>query len=193
MKRIIALCAALLWLGGANAYAQDADHAWGTPGGAIVNGAIGMCLNSAGLAIPTGPLCVGGTPVSVPTTDPCGSSGVAKSSAPISIATATTTQLVAVSGTTAIYVCGFSMSIAPSAVSADSAQFEYGTSTNCTGTHALTGTFGSGDLTSAAPPLGISYGGGGQAIFSAPASNGLCLVTAGTAVNVQGVLTYVQM
>ena len=58
MKRIIALCAALLWLGGANAYAQDADHAWGTPGGAIVNGAIGMCLNSSGLAIPIGANCV---------------------------------------------------------------------------------------------------------------------------------------
>ena len=29
-------------------------------------------------------------------------------------------------------------------------------------------------------------------IFTAPASNGVCIVTAGTAVSVQGVLTYVQ-
>lgn len=123
--------------------------------------------------------------------DPC-QSGVAKSSVPIAVATATTTSLVAVSGSTTVYVCGFSISIAPSATAADTALFEYGTSTNCTGTHALTGTYGDGDLTSAAPPIVVDYGNAGATIFKSAASAGVCIVTAGTAVSVQGVLTYVQ-
>jgi hypothetical protein len=122
--------------------------------------------------------------------DPC--SYAQKSSASISVTSATTTSLVAVSGSTAVYVCGFSFTIAPSATSADTAQLEYGTGASCTGTHALTGTYGNGDLTTSAPPLPVSYGGGLGTVVTAPASNGVCLVTAGTTVNVQGVLTYVQ-
>lgn len=125
-----------------------------------------------------------------PAADPC--SFAAKSSAVINVTSALTTQLVAVSGSTSVYVCGFSLSIAPSATSADTAEFEYGTSTNCTGTHALTGTYGAGDLTTAAAPLPINYGGGNQTVFRAPASQGLCMVSVGTTVNIQGVLTYVQ-
>ncbi|MBV8474084.1 MAG: hypothetical protein JO107_14795 [Hyphomicrobiales bacterium] len=60
LKRFLALAAALLWLGGADAYAQTY---WVTPGGPGVNGAIGMCLNAQGQAIPVGPNCVGATPV----------------------------------------------------------------------------------------------------------------------------------
>jgi uncharacterized protein (DUF779 family) len=123
--------------------------------------------------------------------DAC-ASGVARSSATISVVTATTTSLVAVSGTTAVYVCGFSITIAPSATSADTAQFEYGTGAACTSPTALTGTYGNGDLTTAAPVVSVSYGGGRATIFTAPASNGICIVTGGTTVNVQGVLTYVQ-
>ena len=123
--------------------------------------------------------------------DPC--EGATKSSAPINVTSPGTVQLVAISGSTAIHVCGFSLSIAPSATSADTAQFEYGTSTNCTGTNALTGLYGAGDLTTAAPPLSVNLGNGGQTMFSTPAANGLCIVVAGTTVNVQGFLTYVQL
>ncbi len=130
------------------------------------------------------------TPVPVSTSDPC--SSAAKSSAVISVATATTTSLVAVSGSTKVYVCGFSMSIAPSATAADTAAFEYGTGAACTGPTALTGTYGNGDLTSAAPVVPVSYGGAGQTVFASAASNGICILTTGTAVSVQGVLTYVQ-
>ena len=129
-------------------------------------------------------------PCFVPATDPCMSG--AKTSVAINVKSATTTSLVAVSGSTSIYVCGFSFSIAPSATSADSAELEYGTSTACTGTHALTGVFGDGDLTSATSPIVVSYGGSGAMVTSTPGSQGLCLVTAGTAVDVQGVLTYIQ-
>lgn len=125
-------------------------------------------------------------------TDPCQSSAVLKSSAPISVATAATTALVAVSGTQSVYVCAYALTIAPSATSADSAKFEYGTGTACaTGATALTGTFASGDLTTSAAPLAISQA-GAFTLFTAPSTNGLCIVTAGTTVNVQGVITYVQ-
>lgn len=60
MKRSLAVLAALLWLGAASAYATDNDHDWTTPGGAVVNGAVGMCLNYAGQAIPIGPNCATG-------------------------------------------------------------------------------------------------------------------------------------
>ncbi len=128
--------------------------------------------------------------LSVQNADPCFAS--AKSSAAISVASATTTSLVAVSGSTVVYVCGFSMTIAPSATAADTAAFEYGTGAACTGPTLLTGTFGNGDLTSAAPVVPISYGDGGHTIFKSAASAGICILTAGTAVSVQGVLTYVQ-
>lgn len=128
--------------------------------------------------------------VAVKTSDPCTSA--AKSSVAISVATATTTSLVAVSGSTVAYVCGFAMTIAPSATAADTALFEYGTSTTCTSPTSLTGTFGNGDLTSAAPVAPVSYGDGLATVFKGAASAGICIVTTGTAVSVQGVLTYVQ-
>ena len=127
------------------------------------------------------------TVVSAGPSDPCAAPLIAKTTVPIGVATATTTQLVAPDGTTKVYVCGGAISIAPSATSADTALFEYGTSTACTGTHALTGTLGNGDLTSAAPPIVVPLAG-----LVTPPSQGLCIVTAGTAVSVQGFLTYVQ-
>ncbi len=129
--------------------------------------------------------------LSVRAADPC--FGNLKASVPISVASATTTSLVAVSGVTSVYVCGFSMTIAPSATAADTAQFEYGTGATCgTGTTVLTGTYGNGDLTSATGVATVNYSGGGSTIFVAPAGNGICIATTGTAVSVQGVMTYVQ-
>ena len=97
--------------------------------------------------------------VSVSTVDPCLSSAVLKATAPVTVATAATTQIVAPSGTKAVYICGGSFSIAPSATSAATALIEYGASSNCTGTHALTGAFGAGDLTTAAPPIVVNLTG----------------------------------
>lgn len=129
--------------------------------------------------------------VSVVTLDPCSSAG--KSSVPINITSATTTQLVALVVSQVIYVCGFSATIAPAAVTADTLLFEYGTGSSCgTGTTSLTGTYGNGDLTTAAPPTVVAAGNGGQTIFNTTAGNALCALSAGGAVNIQGVLTYVQ-
>lgn len=153
----------------------------------VINDASGNRLN--GLTVGTF-----GVPssnvISVQNNDPC--SYAAKSSAAISVTSATTTSLVAVSGTTVVYVCGVSFTIAPSATTADTALFEYGTGAACTSPTVLTGTYGNGDLTSAAPVVAVNYGGAGQTVFKSAASAGVCILTAGTAVNVQGVLTYVQ-
>lgn len=127
--------------------------------------------------------------VSTQTNDPCTAN--TKSSAAINVTSATTTSLVAVSGSTTVYVCGFSMTVAPSITSADTALFEYGTGAACTSPVALTGTYGNGNvaLTGVVP---VTYGSGIATIFKSAASNGVCILTAGTTVSVQGVLTYVQ-
>ncbi len=123
--------------------------------------------------------------------DPCASG--TRLSVPINLtAAAGTTSLVAVSGSTVVYVCGVAFTIAPSATTADSILFEYGTGAACTGPVALTGTFGSGDVTTSAPLVVVNYGGGLNTVFKSAASNGVCALTAGGTINIQGVLTYVQ-
>jgi hypothetical protein len=114
--------------------------------------------------------------------DPCQSPAVVKSSVAVNIASATTTQLVALSGTTKVYVCGFSASMMGTT---PAITFEYGTGTTCgTGTTALTGAF--------APTAGsvLNIGQGGTA-FAGIAGNALCALSGGTP-SIQGVLTYVQ-
>jgi hypothetical protein len=110
----------------------------------------------------------------------------------ISISSATTTQLVGLVSNQAIYVCGFSFDVVPSATTADTAQLSYGTGTNCgTGTTALTGQYGAGYATTG-PPILYTSGGQDMTAAKAPTGNALCLVSAGTTVSIQGVLTYVQ-
>ena len=112
--------------------------------------------------------------------DPCQNPSVAKSSVSVAISTATTTQIVAISGTKATYVCGGTLVFGASTT----AQFEYGTSTNCTGTNALTGVMSPGTGTT----VGLS---GDGTRFGAPASNGLCVVSTGTG-GIEGYISYVQ-
>ena len=122
--------------------------------------------------------------------DPC--AYAQKLSAVIAITSATTTSLVAVSGTTSVYVCSFSFSASNVVTTANILSFEYGTSTNCTGTHALTGGYGTGSVL-AASPTAYSSGNSGSTIFSAPSANGICAVTTiGGSGSFEGVLTYVQ-
>jgi hypothetical protein len=125
------------------------------------------------------------------TSDPC--SYGAKLSAPINITSATTTSLIALSGTTSVYVCGFSVSISQVVTTPNTIQFEFGTGAACVTTQTvLTGLFGGGGVTAAAP-ITISYGGGNNTMFKAPAGNAICAVTAiGASGSFQGVLTYVQ-
>jgi hypothetical protein len=172
--------------GSSNAITSQSANAHVAPD-VVINDANGNRLNG----LTTGTL---GSPstqyLSVQNADPC--SYAAKSSASIAITSAATTSLVAVSGSTAVYVCGFSVTISEVATTANTIQFEYGTGASCTGTHALTGTMGAGGVTAGAPIV-VAYGSGGSTVFNAPASNGICAVTAiGASGSFEGVLTYVQ-
>jgi hypothetical protein len=116
-----------------------------------------------------------------------------KSSVAISVATATTTALVSASNSTTIFVCGYSMSIASSATTANTAKLEMGTGATCgSNTAALTGTYGSNDAAVSTTPTQVDHGNGESTVMQTTAGYALCLVTAGNSPWVQGVLTYVQ-
>jgi hypothetical protein len=115
--------------------------------------------------------------------DPCQSPTTIKSFAPIAISGVATTQIVALSGVTQIFVCGF---MGAGGGTSPTLQFVYGTGSNCaTGTTNLTGAFlpGSGSTSSYTP---------GMTGFKAAAGNALCLTQTGTAPSYNGVITYVQ-
>lgn len=100
----------------------------------------------------------------------------------LNVSTATTTQLVALSGTTTTYVTHFDVI----AGGTGNITFVYGTGSNCaTGTTSLSGAY---NLTAQA---GISAGGGLGAVIVVPAGKALC-VTTSAAVQMSGLVTYVQ-
>lgn len=117
--------------------------------------------------------------------DPCMDPNVAKSSVVLSIATATTTSLVATNGTKKIYVCGISATMAGTS---PTATFITGTtaSTACdTGASGLTGA-----MNPSATVGSINIGWGGTTMKTA-AGGALCVTTAATTA-IYGVLSYVQ-
>lgn len=123
--------------------------------------------------------------------DPCMNPLIAKSSAAINITTATTTSLVAVSGSTTVYVCGVSMTVSEVITTPNTILFEYGTGAACTSPTVLTGKYGDGGVT-AGIPIVVNASNGGT-IFKSAASNGICALTAiGASASFQGVITYVQ-
>jgi hypothetical protein len=102
--------------------------------------------------------------------------------AAINVSTATTTQLVALSGTTKIYVTGLTVV----AGGTGNITFVYGTGSACgTGTTSLSG----------AIPLianaGLSLGSGLGAVLMVPAGQALCITTS-AAVQMSGFVTYAQ-
>jgi hypothetical protein len=103
-------------------------------------------------------------------------------SAPINVSTATTTQLVALSGSTKVYVTSFDVI----AGGTGNITFEYGTGSACgTGTTVLTGAY---NLTAQA---GISKGSGIGPVLVVPAGNALCVLTS-AAVQMSGSVSYQQ-
>src|SRR5882724_2911384 len=143
-------------------------QAWfGLTNGGVTYGLVGVVDNTGTQlnGYTTGTLGVPSSQyLSVQNADPC--SYAAKSNVAIAITTATTTSLVAISGSTSIYVCGFSVTISQVVTTANTILFEYGTGATCgTGTNVLTGTYGTGGVTAAAP-ITVSYGGSGSTIFS---------------------------
>lgn len=137
-------------------------------------------------------LVVAASPPVVPgSTDPCQDLSQQKQSVVVNVASATTTQLVAISGTTQVYVCGYQL--AAVAGTNPSAQFEYGTGASCgTGTTTLTGAMATGVTVSTTVPGPVFTAGNDVTLFKAIAGNALCLVTGGTTPNFQGFVTFVQ-
>lgn len=126
--------------------------------------------------------------------DPCQNLNVAKSSVPINVTSSGTAQIIALSGTTAIYVCGFIATIPNTATTSTSLKFIAGTGTNCaTPTATLTGAMGSNDAAAvSANPTVVQYNGPGT-VFSGPSASELCTVVTGNGtLDIEGVLTYVQ-
>jgi hypothetical protein len=116
--------------------------------------------------------------------DACANPNVVKSSVAVNISGAAgTTELVAPSGTKSVYACYFTATVVGTT---PTVLFEYGTSTACTGTTALTGTMAIPTTTT------VTLSAGGNTVITAPASQGLCLVAGGTTPSIQGVLSYVQ-
>jgi hypothetical protein len=126
--------------------------------------------------------------------DPCLSAGTSKVTTQIAVSTSGNFQIVAAVAGKVIYPCGFLMDYPSFAgTAAETAQFNYGTGTNCgTGNGLLTGQFGAG-VSNSASAVVLSYVGNGT-IWNVPVSNALCLNTEGTGTVFQGAgfLTYVQ-
>lgn len=122
--------------------------------------------------------------------DPCQSSGSAKSSVPISITTATTTQLVAPSGALVVYVCGYQVDMSATLI-ADTIKFTTGTGATCGGsTVDKTGAMTSGILTTGATTITAGWD---ATLFTSAAGSGVCAVsTVGTGPSISGILSYVQ-
>lgn len=117
--------------------------------------------------------------------NPCyvnGGTVQAGASIPISISTATTTQLVAPVSGAHIYITAWDVI----AAGTGNITLEYGTGSNCgTGTTALTGAY---PFTA---QVGISKGVGLGPVLIVPASNALCALTS-TAVQMSGSVSYLQ-
>lgn len=106
----------------------------------------------------------------------------ANASAAISVTTATTTQLVALSASAVIHVTSFDVI----AAGTGNIKFVYGTGSSCgTGTTDLTGNY---NLTAQA---GIAKGSGIGPVLVVPAGNALC-VTTSAAVGMYGSVSYTQ-
>jgi len=127
-------------------------------------------VSAASLPLPSGAATAAKQPI------------IGTASAAINVSSATTTVLVAASGSLAIYVQHFDFM----AAAADNVTLEYGTGASCgTGTTVLTGAY------PASANGGISAGAGTAPILFVPASNALCIVTS-AATQLSGSITYAQ-
>jgi hypothetical protein len=123
--------------------------------------------------------------------DPCQSPLIAKSSAFLNITSATTTALVAVSGSTNVYVCSVFISNV-STTTPNTLLFEQGTGTACVGTPtAITSTINF----AVANGNNVAWGATAGTIFHTTAGgNGICAVsTVGSTPQINLTISYVQM
>lgn len=120
--------------------------------------------------------------------DPCQNPYVTKQSIFKNITTATTTAVIAASGTQTIYVCGYQFQMT-STVAADTVLLEDGTGAACVTTQVVkTPTYNSG-ITTINIPVGFS----GLSVFQTAAGGEICaLSTVGTGPVIALFITYVQ-
>jgi hypothetical protein len=120
--------------------------------------------------------------------DPCGDPNIPKSSAPIAVSSATTAAAVAAVTGKVIYVCGYQVTYTSG--TSPTLLFKYGTQTTnpCdTAATSLTGVMAVPAVAGQGPAVFAPV-----SLFKAPASNQLCLTSAGTTPNYNGFITYVQ-
>jgi len=133
----------------------------------------------------------GGLVVAAQSTDPCASSAIAKSHAFATITSATTTALVAVSGSTVVYVCEIDFEISGT-TTGGTALFEQGTGAACAAavvSKTATYTDAAGTVTD----LFFKLGSGNSTFFLTTAANGVCAVTTvGSTPSIPVDITYVQ-
>jgi len=119
--------------------------------------------------------------------DPCAAPGVLKSHKFANITTSTTTQIIAVSGSTNIYICGIDVQL--NSTTSSTILFEHGTGAACTGTVSDTATYSNGGLTSETIHMGFGAG----TYYATGASQGVCAVTTvGTSPTISVDITMVQ-
>lgn len=108
--------------------------------------------------------------------DLCQSNTIAKTTLAVSITTGTTTSIVPVSGSTSIYICGYTIGFTGSAT-ANTVQFVQGTGGACGGATANVGLVHRGAGSAASTNI-ISVGYAGQMVFTKlTAANGFCVTT----------------
>lgn len=124
----------------------------------------------------------GSVSVTFSSVDPCQSSGTAKSS--VSVSASADAELVAISGSTVIYVCGFSLNAA--AGTTPGFRLIYGTGAVCaTGTVGVTGVY-------LQAVNGVVNYGIGSTIAKTIAGQALCIDVSGVGADFRGIVTYVQ-
>lgn len=144
-------------------------------------------VNVTGTPSITGTVAVSNFPGST-INNPCFDPGTTQNSVIFNLATAATTQLIAPSGSTVIYVCGFSSTMVGT-LAADTLLLETGTGATCgTGTSVKTGTYNSGILTAGAVSIAQNV-----PLKPSAAGDGLCIITTvGTGPAINGTVSYVQ-
>lgn len=157
----------------APAYAEGPG---GNNNGPVIS-AINTGVGTPGSAVPANNNMVGGqagaNAANIPLT---------QATLPISVSTATTTQLLALSSGKAIYVTAVDVV----AGGTGNITFEYGTGSTCgTGTTTLTGAY---NLTAQS---GLAKGNGAGAVWVIPAGNAFCVLTS-AAVQMSGSFSYSQ-
>jgi hypothetical protein len=150
-----------------------------TPGGSIVEGGVGMCVNASGQAIPTGPGCSSSSPCSQ--TSP--------NTKPISVTSATTVVIVAGSAGKKTYVCNISVSTG----AADNVALVEGSGTTCgTSTLGLAGGTTAANGWNLAANGGANLSGGLNHVAQTTVNaNDVCLITS-SAGPLAGTIVYVQ-